>query len=376
MLQKDRFSSLKVNGILIFSFLVLLFLAPLSTMLIRADDKSDTEYEILERQLENLLHRLDMLEKAVDDILWYDRAADIAYIDKVRLVGPAPAQVKNPTAMGAKNPVKFYSYIFIPVKIDYSKKYPLLVLPHGGVHGNFNTYYVHIIREIVAQGYVVVAPDYRGSTGYGRGFYEMIDYGGLEIEDVDAARQYMVDNYDFVDKERVGILGWSHGGLIALMNIFNYPANYRAAFAGVPVSDLVARMGYSTDNYRSLYSAPYHIGKTANENVQEYRKRSPAWNAEKLQTPLLIHTNTSDEDVNVLEVEHLIKSLKAADKKFEYKIFQDAPGGHSFDRMDTQLAKETRFKIYEFLGKYLKPPYPFASIKELAKAGYRGYYNK
>ncbi|MCI0470809.1 MAG: S9 family peptidase, partial [Candidatus Aminicenantes bacterium] len=84
----------------------------------------------------------------------------------------------------------------------------------------------------------------------------------------------------------------------------------------------------------------------------------------------------SDEDVNVLEVEHLIKSLKAADKKFEYKIFQDAPGGHSFDRMDTQLAKETRFKIYEFLGKYLKPPYPFASIKELAKAGYRGYYNK
>jgi dipeptidyl aminopeptidase/acylaminoacyl peptidase len=128
-----------------------------------------------------------------------------------------------------------------------------------------------------------------------------------------------------------------------------------------------------TDSYRKLYSASYHIGKTANQDVEEYRRRSPAWNADKLQTPLLIHTNTSDEDVNVLEVEHLIKSLKAADKKFEYKIFQNIPGGHSFDRMDTRTAKKIRLKIYSFLGRYLKPPYPFHSVKDLMKAGYRGY---
>jgi dipeptidyl aminopeptidase/acylaminoacyl peptidase len=145
------------------------------------------------------------------------------------------------------------------------------------------------------------------------------------------------------------------------------------AYAGVPVSDLIARMGYATDSYRKLYSAPYHIGKTARENIAEYRKRSPAWNAGKLQTPLLIHTNTNDNDVNVLEVEHLIKSLKAAGKKFEYKIFQAAPGGHSFDRMDTQMAKKVRFKIYNFLGGYLKPPHPFKTVKDLVRAGYPGY---
>lgn len=139
----------------------------------------------------------------------------------------------------------------------------------------------------------------------------------------------------------------------------------------MPVSDLVARMGYYDEEYRSEFSAPYHIGKTAHDNVQEYRKRSPVAHVEKLHTPLLIHTNTNDDDVYVLEVEHLIEALKAAGKKFEYEIFKDAPGGHSFDRIDTKLAKETRMKIYKFLAGYLNPPLPFKSVQDLEKAGYR-----
>jgi hypothetical protein len=75
--------------------------------------------------------------------------------------------------------------------------------------------------------------------------------------------------------------------------------------------------------------------------------------------------------VNVLEVEHLIEALKAAGKKFEYEIFKDIPGGHSFDRIDTKFAKNTRMKIYKFLGQYLKPPFPFKSLEELEKAGYK-----
>ena len=75
----------------------------------------------------------------------------------------------------------------------------------------------------------------------------------------------------------------------------------------------------------------------------------------KFQTPLLVHTTTNDEDVNVLEVEHLIEALKAAGKKFEYRIYQDAPGGHAFNRLDTPLARESRREIYAFLAKYLKP---------------------
>lgn len=353
-------------------FLLLLLLIQVSFLSAQNNKNDENEVQVLKKKFESLDHRLDVLEKQIDDVLWYHRVGDVAYIDKVRIYGPPPAKVKNPKKFGATNPVKFYAYIFIPKHIDRNKKYPLLVFPHGGVHANFTTYYTHIIRELMYQGYVVIAPEYRGSTGYGEYMYKLIDYGGLEIEDVFYSRNYMLENYPFLDKKRVGIIGWSHGGLITLMNIFNHPDAYQVAFAGVPVSDLIARMGYYNDEYRALYEADYHIGQSAYENVEEYKRRSPAWNADKFQnTPLLIHTNTNDEDVNFLEVEHLIQALKAAGKKFEYEIYKDAPGGHSFDRMDTMLAKKARVKIYKFLAKYLHPQRPIQNINQLMEAGYR-----
>lgn len=328
------------------------------------------EVKEVQEKLSDLSHTFRGVFKGMDDLMWYNKVGDVAYIDKVMLTGPKPRVIKNPTGQGAQNPIRFHSYVFIPKMVDGSKKYPLLVLPHGGVHSNFNTFYAHIIRECMAQGYIVVAPEYRGSTGYGKGFYELIDYGGLEIDDVKASRDYMIENYDIVDKSRVGIFGWSHGGLITLMNLYKYPESYKVGYAGVPVSDLIARMGYKRDGYEALYAADYHIGKEAYQDVEEYKRRSPAWNTEKLQTPVLIHSNTNDEDVNVLEVQHLIKSLKADRKKFESKIYEDVPGGHIFDRIDTKIAKEVRLKVYKYLEGYLNPPSPFKSLKDLQKAGY------
>lgn len=331
----------------------------------------------LESRIQSMRYSFQSLEKSIDDVAWYHTLGDQAYIDKVELTGP-PLGAEKGKAMGGSynpvyytNPLRIKTYVFIPKDIDPNKKYPLLVLPHGGVHSNFNTGYAHIVRELIAQHYIVVAPEYRGSTGYGSTYYRAIDYGGLEIQDVKACRDYMLENYSLVDEDRVGILGWSHGGLITLMNIFQYPDAYDVAYAGVPVSDLIARMGYKTDGYRRLYSVDYHIGKTAHEDPEEYQRRSPAWNADKLQdTPLLIHTNTNDADVGVLEVEHLIKALKAADKDFEYEIYEDQPGGHRFDRMDTRNAKEIRLKVYRFLERELKPDRPFKDLQALQLASY------
>ncbi len=297
----------------------------------------------------------DQVLKAIDDLEWRLKLGDIADVDKVAYTSLPPLRNPNPTAPGAGNPLIVHAYTFIPKKLDRTKKQPLIVLIHGGVHANFTSESAHIVRELLEQGYSIISTDYRGSTGYGQGYYQQIDYGGREVDDVYIGKDWMLENYSFLDPKRVGIVGWSHGGLITLMNIFQHPEAFAVAYAGVPVSDLVLRLGYQTDGYRAQYSAPYHIGKTVREDIKEYERRSPISYVSKLQTPLLIHTNTNDEDVNVLEVTRLITALKAEGKKFDYKVYQDAPGGHVFNRLDTKLAHESRQEIYQFLAKYLKP---------------------
>ena len=312
----------------------------------------------LSQSLRSEGQRTDQVQKEVDDLMWHVRLQDIAEVDKISIAASKPIRMPNPTGQGAGNPLIIYGYTFVPNKLGASQKAPMVVLVHGGVHASFDTSfaYVHIVRELVEQGYIVVAPDYRGSTGYGREYYDQIDYGGAEIDDTHDIRNWAAQNLPHVDAERVGIMGWSHGGYHTLLNIFRWPKDYKVAYAGCPVSDLVMRMGYKAQGYRDTFAAVTG-GKQAEDNPMEYRKRSPYFYADKLDTPLLIHSNTNDEDVNVMEVEHLIDSLKANGKQslFESKIYQNAPGGHHFNRLDTPLARQSRQEIYAFLAKYLKP---------------------
>lgn len=303
-------------------------------------------------------HDSDVLERQMHALKLRLALQDVAEVDEVDYTSTPAAKNRNPTGPGAGNPVIVHAHTFVPKKLDRKGKHPLIVYAHGGVHANVTSGVSHIFRELLEQGYSIIAPDYRGSTGYGRAFYELIDYGGRENDDVWSGRAWMLETYSFLDPQRVGMIGWSHGGMITLFNVFDHPEGYAAAYAGVPVSDLVARLGYATDSYRALFSAQYHIGKTVRDDIMEYRRRSPIFHVRKLRTPLLVHTNTNDDDVNVLEVERLISELKAEGKQFESKIYQNAPGGHSFNRLDTQLARASRREIYKFLAGHLKPAFP------------------
>ncbi len=246
-----------------------------------AQDTTDPAVTAIEKAKESTGHQLDVLAKLIDDVLWYERVGDVAVVEKARIYGPPRWKEENPTGVNAGNALKFYTYLFTPKGFPDAGKLPVLVLPHGGVHADFTTYYAHIVRELVAQGYIVVAPEYRGSTGYGSDMYEDIDYGGLEVDDALAARDWVVANHPRADPKRVGILGWSHGGLITLFSLFRFPDAYACGFAGVPVSDLVQRMGYHAQGYRDLYEAEYFIDASAQENLEEYKRRSPVWSVDQ-----------------------------------------------------------------------------------------------
>ncbi|HEY0455557.1 MAG TPA: alpha/beta fold hydrolase [Verrucomicrobiae bacterium] len=309
--------------------------------------------------LEQSLNFTDQqVRKNLDDVLWFRLLEDIARVDRIRYAGPAGAKPANPNPQGPKNSLFIPAYTFLPKKFHWGKL-PLLVLVHGEVHGDFNTRdWAHVVRELVEQGYAVIAPDYRGSTGYGRDYFEMIDYGGLEVEDVFLAREWMVQNVASIDSKRVGILGWSHGGMITLLNIFQHSRSFQAAYTGMPVSDLELRVKYRGKPFQDLLAAPFHIGKTFAQDPDEYRRRSPVTYAAKLEIPLLVHGVSNDVDVKLMEIEKLAEALKNAGKSFESKIYTNAPGGHCFNLMDTSEAKDSRREVYRFLARYLRPPSP------------------
>lgn len=287
--------------------------------------------------------------KVSDDILWHLELDDIAEVRTFRYTG-------LPRASAQGNPMILYGYSYIPKALDRKQKAPLIVLIHGGVHSNHMTggeaNAATIVRELIGQGYAVVAPDYRGSTGYGAAYAKAIDYGGKENDDILGARDWMLERYPFLDAARVGLVGWSHGGMIALFNIFLHPEAYACAYAGEPVADLLERRKYLKSMVGTMAES---AGDAAAKDDEEYRRRSPVAWAGKLEKPLLVHGNTNDETVHVVEVQHLVAALQAAGRQFQYKIYNAAPGGHHFNRIDTRLARDSRAEIYTFLRQYLRP---------------------
>src|SRR6195256_6683401 len=100
------------------------------------------------------------------------------------------------------------AFVFQPVKLRGARAHPALVWVHENIRGHLSEHYIPYIREATAKGYVVIAPEYRGSIGYGKAFYDAIDYGGAEVDDVVTAVEVLRTKYPQVDPSRVGITGW------------------------------------------------------------------------------------------------------------------------------------------------------------------------
>lgn len=249
------------------------------------------------------------------------------------------------------------SYIFAPK--DTTVRRPLILMVHGGVHGDFGDIYIPHIRSLIAEGYVIVAPEYRGSTGYGRAHHDAIDYGGKEVEDVLAGRDFIAGYASWADTSRTGILGWSHGGFIALHGIFRRPELFRVAVAHVPVADLPARIRTHSASYHRIFAEQPGFGGTLQQKPEAYIQRSPIAHVRKLKTPLLVHAADNDDDVFIIENRNLRDSMVVAgmDRNglYRYREWHNPPGGHAFNRVDTTQGRESWRETVAFLNRYLMP---------------------
>ena len=229
------------------------------------------------------------------------------------------------------------AYLFAPVNKRGAKGHAAMIWVHGGVHGNWDQTMLPFVKEAVDRGYVIVAPDYRGSTGHGEAWHMAIDYGGNEVTDVLSAMDYL-KTLPYVDMDRVGMMGWSHGGFITALNAMAPNTALKAAASIVPVTNLVFRLSYKGPSYQRDYAAESTIRGLPFEKPQEYIKRSPLYHVEDLKIPLLVHVATNDEDVNYVEDQQLVWKLRALKHELaETKIYVDPPGwgspvGHTFSR--------------------------------------------
>ena len=217
------------------------------------------------------------------------------------------------------------------------------------------------------RGYVVIAPEYRGSIGYGRTFYDAIDYGGAEVEDVVTAVAVLKNQYPDVAPDQIGIIGWSHGGLIALLSIFRNPTTFRAAAALEPVTNLfhrLARKGWNSSGARSTRRTGLAEHRPSGQTSTAYR--SPLFHVDDLRIPLLVHIADNDEDVNIDEAMPLIDALRARKPELsDVKVYRSPPGGHLFDRRvnpttrqpeNTPDMRDAWTRIWNFFDAQLEPP--------------------
>jgi len=230
-------------------------------------------------------------------------------------------------------------------------KVPAIIYAHGNQHGQFNSRTFPRVAELVRRGYVVLAPDYRSSSGYTKAFHDAADYGGKEIDDMLAARDFLASMPE-VDPARIVIMGQSHGGYNALMALARYPDKFAGGVDFFGPTDLVWRLSAKPGENPNAEAGDREyfatmVGKGIDEAPELYRARSPRHIAKDIKAPLLILHGDKDAIVSVQESIWLADALKKAGKKnFTFHIMKDGQHGYPPRQMDEAWAL-----TFEFLEK-------------------------
>lgn len=246
-------------------------------------------------------------------------------------------------------------YVFTPAKMPEGKKHAALVLVHGGNHIQLTAEWFPWIAAAIERGYVVMYPEYRGSSGHDETIYEN-NYGVTDLADTLASAAYLAGR-DFVDPARLGIFGHSRGGMITLRALQVEPKRFAAAVQVAGLSDIVAFMGYKSEARRQDIAGQKNFGgKLPDKNLPAYIAISPAFFIEKIESPILVLSTTGDKTVPYqLHNKRVVEALKAYGKPHAEHLYQDAPGGHEFLFVDSAEGRDSMRRTFEWFAKYLKP---------------------
>jgi dipeptidyl-peptidase-4 len=233
----------------------------------------------------------------------------------------------------------FQTRIIKPPNFDPSKKYPVIVQVYGGPHAQSvrNVWPGVTMDQVFANaGFVVWEMDNRGTWGQGHGFETPIHkhLGKVELEDQRAGVEYLI-SLGFVDRERIGVNGWSYGGFMTLNMMLNAPDLFKAGFAGAPVTDWL--------NYDSIYTERY-MG-LPKDNAEGYAQSSLIPRAKNLRGKLMIAHNIEDDNVLFQNTLQMIQALESEGKRFELSLYTQKT--HGVNGADARQMESTMLDFFE-----------------------------
>ncbi len=240
-----------------------------------------------------------------------------------------------------------------PQSPSESQNVPVVIYIHGGPTAQFNTSFHGEVQYLVSQGFGVFAPNFRGSTGYGKRFARLNDrrHGEDDLQDIVYAKRYL-STLDWVDGENIGLVGGSYGGFLVSAAMVNYPDEFKAGVSRAGLSNWINTLENIPVTWEVIRKQMYQEhGDPSNANDRKRLKAiSPLFHADKITKPMLFVQGANDMRVPQTESDAIVAELRKNQVPVEYIVLEDE--GHFISlRPNLVFVHEAQVR---FLNKYLK----------------------
>ncbi|HEX6260149.1 MAG TPA: S9 family peptidase [Woeseiaceae bacterium] len=242
--------------------------------------------------------------------------------------------------------LEIHGLVMVPVTRSATSPLPLILRIHGGPVGQYQHEFDFEWQLFAASGYVVAGTNPRGSSGRGYEFQKMLfaDWGFADVPDINAAVDHLIEQ-GFADPDRLGVGGWSYGGILTNYMIAS-TKRFKAAISGAGMSNMLG--GYGIDQYVRVWEL--ELGRPWENTDAWLRLSYPFLEADRISTPTLFMCGAADFNVPLAASEQMYQALKSLDVPTELIIYPDQY--HSFTRLSFEHDKRQRY--LEWYDRYLK----------------------
>lgn len=247
--------------------------------------------------------------------------------------------------------MKIPSILYKPQQASASKKVPAVLWIHGGPGGQTRTNYSAEMQYWANRGYVILAVNNRGSSGYGKTFFAADDgkHGREPLWDCVAAKQYL-KSLGYVDENKIGIMGLSYGGYMVLAALAFKPEEFTVGVDMFGVSNWVRTLESIPPYWQSIRKFLYmEVGNPETQGAY-LREISPLFHAEQIKRPLMVLQGANDPRVIKAESDEIVEAVKRNGGTIEYIVFEDE--GHGFSKRANEIRAYRA--IADFLDKNLR----------------------